>query len=66
MKKKNGTKKIFFVFFLCLVVMLGSGLGYFIQKNGGGVQGTLVTMSGKNIEEIQELDTINILLLRDK
>ena len=43
---------------------LGIFFGYSIHKNGGGLQGILATVLGQDIEKLENLDTINILVLR--
>lgn len=65
-KKKKKGGKIFLIFLLIFIACLGAFLGYRIQKNGGGLQGMLVTMMGQNIEKLEDVDPINILVLRCK
>ena len=62
-KEKKRTGKVILSIILILLFALGSFLGYSIAKNGGGLQGLLATVLGQNIEELEDLDTINILLL---
>ena len=64
-EKKGNTGKIILVIFLILVIGLGSYLGYSISRNGGGLQGVLATVLGQDIEKLENLDTINVLLLRN-
>ena len=32
-------------------------------ENGGGIKGALITVLGLTVEKVEELDTINVLLL---
>lgn len=65
-KKKSNTGKIVLIFILLMMVILGSYLGYSIQKNGGGLQGVLATVLGQDAEKLEDVDTINVLVLRSK
>ena len=69
-KKKNKDKKkssnVIVSIVMLLVIACGAFLGYSIAKNGGGLQGILATVLGQDIDELQDLDTINILVLRSK
>ena len=64
-EKKNIGKVIIIIIFISLIA-LGSFLGYSIHKNGGGLQGLLATILGQDAEKLENLDTINILVLRNK
>ncbi len=61
-KKKNGRKIMLLI--LLIIIALGIFFGYSIHKNGGGLQGILATVLGQDIEKLENLDTINILVLR--
>ncbi len=63
-KKKKGLKKIFIIFILFFMIVLGSYFGYSISINGGGLQGLLATVLDQDTEKLEDLDTINVLLLR--
>jgi len=67
-KKAKKKKKIFgkFIIFilLILITVLGGYLGYSITKNGGGLQGLLATALGQDIEQLEDVDPINVLVLR--
>lgn len=63
-KKKKRIGKTVIVLILILMIGLGAFLGYSIQKNGGGIQGLLATLLGQNAEELQNVGTINVLVLR--
>lgn len=65
-KKKKNTGKIVLLIILFLMIVLGAYLGYSIQKNGGGLQGVLATVLGQDIEALEDLDPINVLVLRGK
>ena len=67
-KSKKKKKGIFgkIVLFLVLILLTGLGayLGYSITKNGGGLQGILATALGQDIEKLEDVDPINVLVLR--
>lgn len=63
-KKKKGFGKVFIVFMLIVIVIFGAYMGYSIYKNGGGLQGVLATVLGQDMDELQDLDTMHVLLLR--
>lgn len=64
--KKKHTGKIVLSLILLLVVFLGAYLGYSIQRNGGGMQGVLATILGQDYEELENLEPINVLVLRSE
>ena len=52
------------LFIIVLVLGICSGIFYYkIQENGGGLKGALMTILNISPEDINNLDTINILLL---
>lgn len=63
-KKKCNGGRIVLVIVLLLVLIIGSYLGYSIAKNGGGLQGVLATVLGQDIEKLENVGTINVLVLR--
>ena len=63
-KKKKRGGKIVIVLILLILIGLGSFFGYSIYRNGGGLQGLLATILGQNAEKLENLDPINVLLLR--
>ena len=63
-KKKRKTGKLILILILLIFIAGGAYLGYSISKNGGGLQGVLATVLGQDIDDLQDLDTINVLLLR--
>lgn len=65
-KKKKKTGKVIFFLILFLIIGLGAYLGYSIHVNGGGIQGVLATMLGQNVEKLEDVDTINVLVLRSE
>lgn len=65
-KKRRKSGKIVIFLVILLMIGLGVALGYSIQKNGGGLQGLLATILGQDSEKLEDLDTINILVLRSK
>ena len=65
-KRKKTIKKFFlkiFVYLLLLIFFAGTMFYYKIQRNGGGIQGLLITVLGLSVENIESLERINILLL---
>ena len=64
-KTKKKSSKFFLVFILILMIVLGAYLGYRIQKNGGGLQGILATVLGQDAEKLENVEPINILVLRN-
>lgn len=63
-KKKHIFRKFLLIILLILVVFAGSFVGYSVYKNGWGFQSLLATALGQDEETLQNLDTINVLLLR--
>ena len=53
---------LFFIVFL-LILILWSLFYFKVKENGGGMRGALITILGLSPEEIENLDTLNILLL---
>ncbi len=62
-KKKSNVGKFILVIVLFLILILGSYLGYSVAKNGGGLQGILATVLGQDMEKLEDLDTIDVLVL---
>lgn len=65
-KKKKSIGKFILVLIVILMTVLGAYLGYSISKNGGGLQGVLATVLGQDMEDLENLDTIHVLVLRNK
>ena len=65
-KEKKHIGKIIFITILFLVIFAGAYLGYSIHKNGGGMQGVLATILGQDSEVLENLEPINVLVLRNK
>lgn len=63
-KKKGMFGKIFLFLLLIFLTLGGAYIGYSITKNGGGIQGMLATALGQDIEELEEVEPINVLVLR--
>lgn len=59
-------KKVVVFIVIISLTILGGYLGYSISKNGGGLQGLLATVLGQDAEKLENLDTINVLVLRCK
>lgn len=64
-KKKSIFGKIMLFLLLIVLTLGGAYLGYSITKNGGGLQGILATALGQDIEQLEEVDPINVLVLRN-
>lgn len=62
-KKKKKFGKFLLIVIVILITCLGGYLGYSISKNGGGLQGVLATVLGQDMEDLENLDTIHILVL---
>lgn len=65
-KKKKKAGKSIFILILFLIIGLGAYFGYSIYENGGGMQGVLATVLGQDIEKLEDVDTINVLVLRSE
>lgn len=65
-KKKKHIGKIVITIILLIMIALGAFLGYSIHINGGGLQGLLATLLGQNAEKLEDLDPINVLVLRSE
>ena len=63
-KEKKNIGKIVLGIILFLIIFLGAYLGYSIQRHGGGMQGVLATILGQDAEVLENLDPINVLVLR--
>ena len=69
-KNKKKIKKIkkhpirnFFIFLLLIIIIIGILFYNKVQDNGGGIQGVLCTILGQSVEDLENLETINVLLL---
>lgn len=63
-KKKKGIGKVVIVVIVFIIIALGAYLGYSIQKNGGGLRGLLATLLGQDADKLENVGTINVLVLR--
>lgn len=64
--RKKGIKKLFLKLFLLItliIIFLGTWFYKKTVENGGGIKGALITVLGLTVEKVEELDTINVLLL---
>jgi len=61
-RKRKVILKIFLVIFLILLIC-GGIFAYRVHRNGGGLQGFLMTIFGHNRETVQNLDRMNVLIL---
>lgn len=62
-KKNKSVLKSILVVLILIAMLVGILFGIQIHRNGGGVQGLLLTTLGLNKESLEELDTIYILLM---
>ena len=67
-KNKNKNKKKhpirnFFIFLFIVIIILGILFYKKVQDNGGGIQGVLCTIFGQTVDNLNNLETFNILLL---
>lgn len=62
-KKKRGFGKFVLMLTFLIIVVLGVTFGIKVYRNGGGLQGLLAATLGQDIEELQDLDTIYVLVL---
>ena len=65
-KKKKGIGRIILIILLFLMIAFGAYFGYSISVNGGGLQGLLATVLDQDTSKLEELDPINVLLLRSE
>lgn len=67
-RKKEKKKRLINPLTIIIILVLGCGvfLGYNIQAKGGGLQGLIATFLGQDTETLENLDTITVLLLRNK
>lgn len=63
LKTVRKVKRIVVTILLLLIIALGCTVGYKINNNGGGLTGTLATLLGEDIEEINNLEPIKILIM---
>lgn len=61
-KKSKVLKRILLVLLLILVILV-CFVTYKIQKNGGGLQGVLLTLTGNSEEDLKDLDPIRVLVM---
>ena len=66
-KKKTKTvrkvKRVVVILLLLAIIGTGTLLGYKINKNGGGLTGTLATLLGESTEDLENLEPIQILIM---
>ena len=65
-KRKNPIKS-FFIKLIIVIILIISILGYWfykkVEENGGGIKGTLITVLGLTVEKVDDIETINVVLL---
>lgn len=61
--KKSGVLKKILLALVLILIFLAFFIGYRIQKNGGGVQGLLITLVGNDEETLKDLDMIQVLVM---
>ncbi|MBQ7410020.1 MAG: LCP family protein [Clostridia bacterium] len=65
-KKKSGIRRFFAkLFLLVLLLLIIFGVLFYkkTEENGGGVKGALITALGLSVENVEDLETINVLVL---
>ena len=63
---KDKIRKIILkLLFIIIVIIMIFGVWFYnkVQENGGGIRGILITVLGLSVENIESLETINVLLL---
>ncbi len=64
--RKKGVRQFFLKLFLLItliVVIFGIWFYNKTEENGGGIKGALITVLGLTVENVESLETINVLLL---
>ena len=61
-KNKHLIRNFFIVLFLILIIICALFFKK-VQDNGGGIQGVLCTILGQSVDNLNDLETFNILLL---
>lgn len=62
-KKKKHPIRTFFIILLLIIILFVILFSLKVQDNGGGIQGLLCTIFGQSVEKVNDLTSINILLL---
>ena len=62
-KKKNNNFKIILIIIMILIIFSGVRFGIRVYKNGGGLQGFLSAILGQTPETLENLETINVLVM---
>lgn len=62
-KKKSKVLKKVLITLLIILVLVAGFIAYKIQKNGGGLQGVLLTLTGNDEESLKDLDAIQVLVM---
>lgn len=65
-KKKGGIRRFFAkLLLLLLIIIIVFGCLFYrkTEENGGGIKGALITALGLSVENVEDLETINVLVL---
>lgn len=76
-KTKKGSKKVkkkkvsflkkmirrIFLLLILVLIIVGAIFYFKVKQNGGGIQGVLCTIFGQSVENLEDLESINVLLL---
>ena len=62
-EKKNNIFKILLIIIMILIILSGVRFGIRVYQNGGGLQGVLSAILGQTPETLENLDTINVLVM---
>jgi len=62
-KKKKGCSSIFLTIIFLIVMVFGAFFGYRVYENGGDLSAILMTIFGQTPETLENLETINVLVL---
>lgn len=62
-KKTHKVLKVFLTILLMIVLFIGGFLGYSTFKNGWGLKGILLTITGQNEEKLKNLEEFKVLIL---
>ena len=62
-KEKGSFIKFLVVLFIIFIIVSGIGFGIRVYQNGGGLQGFLSTILGQTPSTLENLDTIDVLVM---
>ena len=65
-KEKKGCGSIFLTILFLIIIIFGAFFGYRVYENGGDLRGLLMTIFGQTPKTLENLETMNVLVLRYK